>query len=527
MNTPALRAELWAHGRRHMQAGEWAQALQVFQTMAAEHAAIDEYSVPLLLQLSTVYLRLDQYQNAHRSAMAAAALRPSDPGQFQSTANAMNVFGEPGELARLVDASAAFALPPSVLADTALLLSAFGMHARAVALLDRLDSASANAPHAKYVRGLIDMFEGRTAQAELEFKGALQRAPTLAHVHWLLSQVDAIETKSEHAAAMLRLRVQDIASDAAEAYIAYALHNELYDLQRDEEAWSALERGCRAKLRMASYDAVATERLFSALKALCTADFVRPAVLDDPLTPIFIIGMHRSGTTLLERILAGHSQVADGGESSAFRAQVRWATDHVASDLLDIETIDRLADADFVALGRRYLESVLWRARGKPFLTEKLPSNLVYAGFIAKALPQAKILHMVRDPMDTCWSNLRTHFAGAAPYSYDQVQMADYYGQYAALMRHWKDVMPVRVLDVSYDALVHSPEATARDIFEFCGLPFEESALNVERSSGAVATASSVLVRRGIRTDRGAAWRRYERHLQPLQTRLRELGFDV
>ncbi|MEP6633740.1 MAG: sulfotransferase [Luteimonas sp.] len=509
-----------------MDAGRWLEAVDEFRSMQAATDVNDQYSVPLLLQMSAAYLQLDEYRNARSAALAAAELQPQHPAQFQATANALNLFGEPEQLARLVDASSTSELPGVVLTDTALLLSAFGMHERAMSLLERLDSKSTSIAQASYVRGLIDMFEGRMQQAELGFRSALQHAPALAHVHWLLSQVDAPETKSSHIEEMLSLRKQDIVDDASDAYIAYALHNEYHDLERYEEAWKALQRGCRAKRRLATYDASATERLFTAIKILCSDEFVRTgAALQDALTPVFIIGMHRSGTTLLERILAGHSDVADGGESFAFRTQVRLATDHFSKGVLDLETIERLAYADFGQLGRSYLNSVRWRARGKSFLTEKLPSNLMYAGFIAKSLPQAKILHMVRDPMDTCWSNLRTHFGGAAAYSYDQIQIADYYAQYTDLMRHWRQVMPDRILDVPYDALVSSPEATARRIFEFCGVPFEEGVLQIERSSGAVATASSVLVRRGIRTDRGAAWRHYEEYLQPMHARLRELGF--
>ena len=153
-------------------------------------------------------------------------------------------------------------------------------------------------------------------------------------------------------------------------------------------------------------------------------------------------------------------------------------------------------------------------------MTEKLPPNLLNAGFIAKALPNAKILHMVRNPADVCFSNLRTYFTQAAAYSYDQLQLADYHAKYLDLMRHWHDVMPGRILDVAYDDLVSDTEATARRVFAFCGLPFEPAALSVDRQPGAVATASAAYVRSGILRDRGAAWKPYERHLQPLLDRL-------
>jgi hypothetical protein len=148
-------------------------------------------------------------------------------------------------------------------------------------------------------------------------------------------------------------------------------------------------------------------------------------------------------------------------------------------------------------------------------VTEKLPPNLINAGFIAKALPHARILHMVRDPRDTCFSNLRTYFNRTATYSYDQLQLAGYYRQYRELMRHWHAVMPGRILDVDYDELVNHPEASTGKVLAFCGLPFESGTLSIGKS-GAVATASSAYVRNGILRNRGAAWKHYADHLRPM-----------
>jgi hypothetical protein len=178
-------------------------------------------------------------------------------------------------------------------------------------------------------------------------------------------------------------------------------------------------------------------------------------------------------------------------------------------------TAERLAQADFDAIGRAYIEDLQARAAGRSFVTEKLPPNLINAGFIAKALPGARILHMVRDPRDTCFSNLRTYFNRTATYSYDQLQLTAYYRQYRDLMRHWHAVMPGRILDVDYDELVSDPEPTARKVLAFCGLSFEPGTLVVDRP-GAVATASSAYVRSGILRNRGAAWKPYANHLRPM-----------
>ena len=128
---------------------------------------------------------------------------------------------------------------------------------------------------------------------------------------------------------------------------------------------------------------------------------------------------------------------------------------------------------DFADVGRRYLEQVDWRASGKPFLIDKLPSNFLNIGFIHRALPQARVIHMRRNAMDTCFSNLKELFSNACAYSYDQLELADYYAHYRRLMAHWRQVAPEFILDVSYEELARNPQAQAERILAFCGLEWE------------------------------------------------------
>ena len=171
--------------------------------------------------------------------------------------------------------------------------------------------------------------------------------------------------------------------------------------------------------------------------------------------------------------------------------------------------------------GEQFLAYARWRANGRRWFTEKLPSNFLNLGFILQALPDAVVLHMRRDPIDTCFSNLRTFFSQAAPYSYDQSELADYFLQYVELMRHWHAQFPGRILDVDYGEFVADPETHAKMVMSFCGLEYEAEALDVRKSRGFTATASVASVRQGILKDRGAVWTNYQSHLQPL---LRGLG---
>ena len=238
--------------------------------------------------------------------------------------------------------------------------------------------------------------------------------------------------------------------------------------------------------------------------------------------PIFIVGMHRSGTTLLEQLLQGHRDVRGLGELYDFTTQMREATDHHCRGVIDREIVRRAATVDFAAAGKRYLAGLAWRLGDERFFTDKLPSNFLNVGFICRALPQARILHMRRDPMETCFSNLRELFHEANPYSYDQRELGAFYGQYSRLMAHWSAAYPGGILEVDYAQLLADPEATLRNVAQFCGLSFEPSMLNLTASERGVSTASAVAVRQGIVRPASPKWTPYAPHLRPLAAALAE-----
>jgi hypothetical protein len=306
------------------------------------------------------------------------------------------------------------------------------------------------------------------------------------------------------------------------ALLYFALHKELDDLERHEEAWQALSSGAHCKRSTLSYEKSVTDRLFHALHAFEPSAAAHAQADTGALpTPIFIVGMHRSGTTLLEQLLAGHSEVKGIGELYDFTSAMRHATDHHCRGVIDETLVMRARDVDLGAAGRRYLEGVAWRVAGFRCFTDKLPSNFLNVGFIAHGLPQAKILHMVRDPMETCFSNLRELFSEANPYSYDLVELADYYHQYRRLMQHWHARFPGRILDVDYARLTTEPEAEVRRVAEFCGLEFTPAMLDMGSRDRGVVTASAVQVRAGIQTRERPKWAPYEPWLAGLRELLR------
>jgi hypothetical protein len=264
-------------------------------------------------------------------------------------------------------------------------------------------------------------------------------------------------------------------------------------------------------------DIACDENLFGELIAATSKwpDFSHGKNFDGP-TPIFVVGLPRSGTTLLDRILDNHSQVRSAGERSEFPRQLRWIADCHGQELIDEKLIARLQRIEFAELGRRYLEQTQWRAQGHRFYVDKLPANYMLAGVIRRALPQAPILHMVRDPMDVCFSNYKAMFGDAYAHSYDMSALAAHYRRYRRLMRHWHALMPGAIFDVNYNALVTDPESVARRVFDRCGLNYEPGCTDTTRNVSAIDTLSSAQVREPIHARTLGEWRRYESQLGPL-----------
>jgi hypothetical protein len=246
--------------------------------------------------------------------------------------------------------------------------------------------------------------------------------------------------------------------------------------------------------------------------------------------PIFVIGMPRTGTTLVERILSSHPDVSSAGELEDLALCVKRATGTRSPRVFDVETAERSAAIDHAAVGRRYLERTRrYRERTRRFV-DKMPLNFFYVGLIHLALPEAKIVCLRRDPMDTCLSNFRQLFGlnfSYYDYAYDLADIAEYYLLFDRLIRHWRQALPGKLLELEYEQLVTAQERQTRRLLEFCGLPWDARCLRFEANEAAVATASAVQVRQTLHTDAIGRWRRYGDLLEPAAARLRAAGYFV
>ncbi len=513
---------LWQDGQRFTQQQKWDKAALAYQAIVA----IAPGHVPAWLELSDAMEKLDRYRAAHAAIRSAADVTTNIPPMMGlAVARKLRKFEEIALLHDYLDKTALPSrLPPERLVDLAMFVSSGGGHQQALGWIEQALRARPNLVEAHNMLGLLRMFAGDMAGAAQAFERTILLKPSFAAVYSVLSRAAPVGQERNHVALLRGLLAKPGLAKRDEVHLGYALHNELHELGDYDQAWRALERACKAKQAIQPYDPAQTVRLFQALRQGLDADAMHGEPAPDPLVPIFIIGMYRSGTTLLERILSGHPDVADAGETYTFSAQLRLASDHFCATTADEAMLAPAAGFDYPAIGRGFLDAIRWRAGGRPFITEKLNANFILSGPIAKALPQARLLHMRRDPADTCFSNLRTLFTAEAPYSYDPIQVADYYKAYADLMAHWREIAPARIFDIDYDALVQSPREQAERIAQHCGLAFDERMLDVQRESGMVVTASFHTVRKGIMTNRARAWEPYQRQLQPMLDRLASHG---
>lgn len=305
----------------------------------------------------------------------------------------------------------------------------------------------------------------------------------------------------------------------------YALARELEDLGRYEEAVAALDTGARAYRSTLKYDSDAELSAHEGIRSVFSADTLAamaPGYREEQ--PVFIVGMPRSGTTLVERILSGHSQLVSIGEFTEFpRLYGMHLREEFARDTTRSPSEASL-DIDFAALGNAYCEAARELAGEAPGFVDKLPWNFLYCGYILAALPEARLIHLTRHPLDTCYAVYKTLFFGAYSFSYDLDELASYYFSYHRHMAHWHAVLPGRILDVSYEALVREPETQVRRIIEWCELPWEAPVLDFHRQEGASMTASAMQVRQPMYTDSIGSWRRAEARLAPLKARFEAEG---
>jgi tetratricopeptide (TPR) repeat protein len=501
----------------HVLHGRFAAAIAASEAWEAR----DAHGVEPALARARVELAADRYRMAHDRAIAAVRERRCPPRFALEVANAMRLLVAHDELIDWVERYERWdEVPPAARARVAGSLATCGAAALAARLVD---AAAADAPEDGVClvnQALVRSHAGDFDAAERALERAIAAPDQPAMAHWMLSRLRR-QTDAHNHVSRLRRRLAEASADPAyREYLHFALFKELDDLGDHAAAWDALDRGCALVRARLPYDRAGRERQFAAIRrSFADTEPVVPAGAGP--VPIFIVGLHRSGTTLLESMLAAAQGVYAYGESQRLAAALRHAGDHWFPGLLDPVLLDRAAVLDQALVARRFLDAGQRLIGTARFVTEKMPGNFQLIGFIRRALPQAKIVHLRREPLDVCFANLRELFADGVDHSNAQRDLAHYHGLYSGLMAHWRERCGDAILEVDYEALVSDPHATSRRVFEYCGIDWSAEVVDPARwSRRSINTLSAVQARQPISGASIGRWRPYERWLQPLRAAL-------
>ena len=514
---------LWLRAQRYIAEEQIAAARIALEALTQR----DPGRVAAKMLLASVYLSEGRVREAAEQAITACRMLPEDA---DAVATATHCLLRIGEMTAARDCLARFdalnrKLDGRQLTALAHVYQMLGDHPSGLELMNRAQVQGYDNPDFRYFHALQMQFNGQVDAARSRLESCLQLGPTFGRASLALARMSRQTPGSNHLD-YIRAQLKRVEQGSEDhAAFEFAQYKELEDLGQYDDAFAALERGNAIKLAHVSHNVAIEGDLFKGISHRVTADFIHSpgAAIEGPV-PIFIVGMPRSGTTLLDRLLDNHPDVVSTGELADFPRQLRWAANLHGNDLVDGRLLERLPNIDYAELGRRYLAQTQWRVSDSPYYVDKLPSNYMLLGLIHRALPHAPILHMVRDPMDVCFSNYRALFGESYLYSYQFDALSAHYIRYRELMHHWHCAMPGVIFDVDYSRLVTKPEEILSSIFTHCGLRQVLGCSDLTRNTSAVNTLSSVQIREPIHARNLGAWRRYEKQLTPLYGRLRTAG---
>jgi tetratricopeptide (TPR) repeat protein len=399
--------------------------------------------------------------------------------------------------------------------------SQMGLHQQAVPLFKQAVAVNKNNGVFFFNLAASLKFTGDFSAARKAYEQTIMLMPTYCKAHAALTSLGEITTKNNHIERLTNLYQQLTQADDL-LYIGHALAREHEALDDYEAAYQYLSESKKAKLTEFNYQFSDDKHMFNAITELFTTPSIKDPIQDfsnggyDSNEPLFVVGMPRTGTTLVERILSKHSAVSSAGELQHFGLLLKELSKTTTNKVIDKETIMAAASINFSTLGKAYIDSTRAITGGSDKFVDKMPLNVLYAGFIVKALPKAKIICLDRGPLDTIVSNYRQLFAvnfSYYNYAYDLKTTAQFYHQFKQLTSLWLRLFPDNFYVVNYEKLVNNPEEEAKKIIEFCGLDWQEQCLDIDKNSAPVATASAVQVRQPINNKSVGNWQKYKEYL--------------
>ena len=417
---------------------------------------------------------------------------------------------------------------PLYLNMAATVYSSAGMHARALPLFEKANELQPG----------VDMFQnslatcyvtlGKIDEARAVYNELKSRFPKHQRYHYQLARLAKAKDRS-HVDEMIAVLQQTNQPADKNIFMYYAIGKELEDLEEWDEAFEYFEKAGNAVMSVADYDSDSDLELIDTIIECCSADWVADGASEKARdkTPIFVIGLPRTGTTLTERIVSSHSTVASVGETQFMQMVIRRESGIQSDEKMTPEIIQAGVNLDIDVIGDGYMDMLSYRLGEEPMFIDKLPFNIFYLGFIAKAFPGSRIVLMGRNPMDSCFSMYKQVFTWAYKFSYSLEGLGRFYPAYRRLVEHWRAILGDRLIEIDYEALVADQENQIRMLLDRLGLEFEQACLEFEKNPAASGTASSVQVRQKIHRGSVDRWKRYEQQLGPLRKMLEAAGIAV
>ncbi len=482
--------------------GQTGPALKAFR----DALSLDANHTDTLNNLGNLLRDMGQSKDALECYHKALALSPDTPDTLNNLGSALMDSDQPGAALDAFDTALRHAPKDAKLHNNrGLALYQLGQHTPAEdAFMAALGLDADYAPaHANLGTSQNDL--GQHAKAIAHFQTALSLQPNMANVHHRLARIKVFTSDDAQIPAMQDLLSQPRLKPSEKMHLHFALGKAMDDIGQVDEAFQHFTDANSLRRATLAYNPTEDDRLFAALKTSFAAAPACPArSIGMPPKPIFIVGLPRSGTSLVEQILASHSQVHGAGELG-----------FLADALRQSGWTGGLPSADVLAkIATAYRSNLKTLNADAPYITDKLPQNFRWLGLIAHAMPDAQIIHVKRDARATCWS-IYTQLFGTAgsPYSYDLQNITGYYRRYADLMAYWATKLPGRIIELDYDALTQDQSGQTRHLLSEIGLPWQDQCLTPHITHRRVVTAAAHQVRQAVYTGSSERWRAYETHL--------------
>ena len=367
---------------------------------------------------------------------------------------------------------------------------------------------------------------GNQEQALEAYRKSIEYNPALGESYWSMANLKVFRFTAEEVSAMEQQLESDDLKEESRVNFLFSLGKAHEDQQDYPTAWHYYDQGNQLQRSSVVYNSEENESHLKKIREVFSNELIQAfeGAGHDAPDPIFIVGLPRTGSTLVEQILASHSQVEGTAELPNLGAIANSTGKYRPDNLAYPDTISTLTKRDFESYGKEYLKQVArHRVLGTPFFIDKMPNNFIHAGWLKLILPNAKIINTRRHPMDSLLGVYKQLFARGQPFTYDTFDLAEFYRCYIEIMTHWHEVLPGQILDVHYEDTVTNLESQVRRVLDFCGLEFEENCLRFYETARPVRTASSEQVRQPIYTSALGLWKKYGDNLSVWQEELKDI----